>query len=238
MAAPMIPTRFSKGFVPLSQNRGKAEAVRLGILHALTQGTQGILGTQEDVSLVGYLDADLATPLSALDDLILVMTEAPQSLIVMGSRVKLLGRKITRKPHRHYLGRVFATFVSLTLDLAVYDTQCGAKVLRVVPGLSEIFATKFSSRWIFDVEILARLAQRFGRLDDKVVEVPLREWHDIGGSKLRPGDFIRGAIELAQIWLHHQRPKSRPTHSKRAHLNAQDDRTQLGPVVQTTPAQE
>jgi dolichyl-phosphate beta-glucosyltransferase len=175
------------------RNAGKAEAVRAGLLSALSTKVQ----------FVGYWDADLATPLEAINDLLNVLVSQPEVDIVLGSRVKLLGRSIERQPHRHYLGRAFATCASLVLDLPVYDTQCGAKLFRVTPDLEYVLSNPFLSRWIFDVELLARFlklhAADRGRVRNMIYEFPLNRWRDVPGSKLRPKDFLRAVQELAAI---------------------------------------
>jgi dolichyl-phosphate beta-glucosyltransferase len=179
--------------VSVNPNGGKAEAVRKGLLHA----------TKQDLPFAGFWDADLATPLSAIHDLLHVFSNRPHVDIVMGSRVKLLGRKIRRNPRRHIIGRVFATVVSNVLDLPVYDTQCGAKLFRVTPEFHAILQEPFQSRWVFDVEILARLIRMHGRnsnaVASKIFEYPLYKWEDIGGSKLRPRDFLRAALDVYRI---------------------------------------
>ena len=129
-----------------SPRRGKAEAVRVGIL----------AGLEQQARLVGFFDADLSTPLDAIDDFLAVLRLRPTVEFVLGSRVMLMGRDIRRKATRHYLGRVFATAVSHALDLPVYDTQCGAKILRVNAATASLFAAPFRSPWIFDVELIAR----------------------------------------------------------------------------------
>ena len=130
-----------------SPRRGKAEAVRAGILAgARASGRQ----------LVGFFDADLSTPLAAIDDFLAVLAHAP------GRRVRPRLARDADGPRRQaegraaLPGRVFATAVSLALDLPVYDTQCGAKMLRVNAATATLFAAPFRSRWIFDVELIAR----------------------------------------------------------------------------------
>jgi len=190
-AARARPERIA--VLPLSPNGGKAEAVRRGMLHALE-------GSPEHV---GFWDADLATPLDAIPEFVSELRARPEAFMVFGARVKLLGRTIERRPLRHYLGRVFATAASIALRLPIYDTQCGAKLFRAGPHLARWLAEPFLTRWIFDVELIARaigedrVAGRDGL--DRIVEIPLREWHDIAGSKVRPGDFLRAAGELARI---------------------------------------
>lgn len=179
----------------LQPNRGKGEAVRLGLLQALTSGPQ----------YVGYWDADLATPLDAVADFVAILGDRPAVHLVCGARVKLLGRTIERRAWRHYAGRVFATAVSLMLRLPIYDTQCGAKVLRATDTLGAVLAEPFVSRWLFDVELLARLlgAWRASGIaaEEAIHELPLTAWRDVGGSKLVGSAYVRAALSLARVWL-------------------------------------
>ncbi len=109
-------------------------------------------------------------------------------------------RRIVRRASRHYFGRVFATAASTVLALPVYDTQCGAKLLRNTPLCRSLFAQPFGSRWIFDVELLARYLkakEKAGPLG--VYELPLDEWTDVDGSKVRAKDFARAVGEMVAI---------------------------------------
>jgi glycosyltransferase involved in cell wall biosynthesis len=186
------PDRF--GVVDQQPNQGKAEAVRNGMLAAFRSRPR----------FAGYWDADLATPLDEIPRFVQVMNERAICEMVFGARVQLLGRSIERNPLRHYLGRVFATAASLTLDLPVYDTQCGAKLFRVSPDIEALFAEPFCSGWIFDVEIIARLidARRGSDLPqptDVIYEIPLDRWQDVAGSRVRPLDFFRALFQIARI---------------------------------------
>jgi glycosyltransferase involved in cell wall biosynthesis len=171
----------------LAANRGKAEAVRTGLAAAIAEG----------YPLVGYLDADLAAPLDTAMLLRNVLIEMPAVSMVLGSRVKLLGWRIRRSEKRHYLGRVFATFASMALALPVYDTQCGAKAMRASPALAAALEAPFLSRWLFDVELIARLRDALGV--DALRELPLPRWEDPGGSSVGLKDFVRAPLELWRI---------------------------------------
>jgi glycosyltransferase involved in cell wall biosynthesis len=191
------PARFH--CVDLAQNSGKAEAVRQGFLKGFAMG----------YDLLGFWDADLATPLYEIS---LFRDEmcAQKVQIVIGSRVRLLGRSISRSEPRHYLGRLFAMCASLVLDLPVYDTQCGAKLFRNSDALRRVFAVPFTTRWTFDVEILARFLVLSRKdpglsLGAMTVEHPLREWHDVPGSKVKWHDFVKSAKDLAKIYLYLRR---------------------------------
>jgi glycosyltransferase involved in cell wall biosynthesis len=169
------------------RNGGKGEAVRAGLRWAVSEG----------YAVAAYLDADLAAPLDAALSLFDVLGERTELAMAIGSRVKLLGWRIARSERRHYLGRVFATFASLTLGLPIYDTQCGAKALRLVPEVAAQCEAPFMSRWLFDVELIARLRDAVGA--DRLREVPLAVWEDPGGSSLKWTDFLKAPLELWRI---------------------------------------
>jgi hypothetical protein len=175
----------------LPANVGKAGAVQRGVLAAFDTHPE----------FVGYWDADLATPLDALQDFIDVLDAGPEIDIVMGARVKLLGRHIERYAFRHYFGRAFATAASLALQIAVYDTQCGAKIFRANESVRQAFTAPFRSRWIFDVEILARYIAITGKAaESRIYELPLKTWTDVPGSKVNAWHAVQAFWDLALIW--------------------------------------
>ncbi len=183
----------------LPVNSGKAEAVRQGLLAAF----DGADTDGERPEYLGYWDADLATPLNEVPLFSEILDTRPDIDLVLGSRVRLLGRHIERKFYRHAYGRMFATVVSEVLDLPVCDTQCGAKLLRNTPVTRKVMGEPFMSRWVFDVELLARLviAWRAEGLEavDRIVEQPLMRWTDIPGSKIGMKDAVRAIYEVGRI---------------------------------------
>jgi dolichyl-phosphate beta-glucosyltransferase len=192
------PKRFA--VLDLEQNSGKAEAVRRGFLAALDQGPD----------YIGFWDADLATPLDELPGFLEILTSRSSIHLVMGARVRLLGREISRRPARHYFGRVGATLISSSLGLAVYDTQCGAKIFRSSDTLRDVFSQPFLSRWIFDVEIIARYVARWGRdaVAGSVYELPVMRWHDVTGSNVKSHDFLRALADLWKIRRAYRKQKT------------------------------
>ncbi len=177
----------------LPHNVGKAEAVRQGLLR----------GCEEGAPTLGYFDADLATPPEELLRMLDLLENRNDLSFVMASRVALLGRHITRRARRHYLGRGFATLASIFLRIPVYDTQCGAKVFRSTPALREAIGSPFLSSWVFDVELIGRLLLGSPTVAPVPVaefeEMPLREWHDVSGSRLGVGGMFRAAIDLLVV---------------------------------------
>lgn len=186
------PSRF--GRLHLAKNGGKAEAVRQGMLLALQSGPD----------YVGFWDADLATPLAEVERFCHVLDAKPHVEAVIGTRLRLLGHKIERRPLRYWLGRLFANTASWALGVRIFDTQCGAKLFRASRQLEQIFSEPFVARWIFDVEILARMRQArrergLPPLAESIYELPLDTWREVGGSTLRAGDFLKAIAEMSQI---------------------------------------
>lgn len=177
----------------LEQNVGKAEAVRTGVNWALRNTA---------CEAVGFWDADLATPLDELPRFVDTLDAFEHYEAVIGSRWPHLGADIDRNVFRHCTGSLMKFLIRRVLHAPVYDTQCGAKLFRRRTA-ERIFSTPFKSRWLFDVELLKRIG--IHRLDTAVVELPLRSWRDVAGSKLSFADSIRTFPELVAISLQHSK---------------------------------
>jgi dolichyl-phosphate beta-glucosyltransferase len=175
----------------LDRNSGKSEAVRRGMVKEMERGA----------AVIGYADADFATPVSELLRLAELSRRRPELDAVLSARVRLAGRRVERRALRHYLGRVVATFIDLRVGLRVYDTQCGAKFFRLTPELQQAVREPFCTRWLFDVELLVRLrdaAAKNGR-EMRLLEEPLECWVDVRGSRLRGVELTRVLRDFASL---------------------------------------
>jgi len=183
--------------VDLASNLGKGNAIRQGILFALDR---------IQPACIGYMDADFSAPFGEMDKLFQYLSQHSHIGVVFGSRVKRMGSKIERTLVRHYLGRIFATCVSLMLKLPVYDSQCGAKVMKTATA-NVLFKEAFITNWLFDVELLFRYKIFFGieKTLREVYEFPLYQWKESKGSKIRLKHVLSIPFNMVKIYLHYSK---------------------------------
>ena len=153
-------------------NRGKGAALKLGF--AASHG-----------EIVAFTDADLATPLDAIE--LAVERCRAGSRIVIGSRKLDGARIVVRQPWlRHTLGKGFTALVRV-LVTEVSDVTCGFKAFEGETGRA-LFRRGRLYDWSFDAEILFLAARDGVEID----EVPV-QWSDQSGTKVR----LIGAIAAA-----------------------------------------
>jgi dolichyl-phosphate beta-glucosyltransferase len=141
--------------------RGKGAAVRTGLL--ATRAPH-----------VGFCDADMATDLDALDDVLALLREGHP--VVVGSRRH---RDSVVEAYGHPLRRLGAiTFNRLVRDLAgdIADTQCGFKFFAG-PLARAAAADLRTAGFSFDVELLMHCVRRGAAVTD----IPV-VWKDRAGS--------------------------------------------------------
>lgn len=146
-------------------NEGKGAAVRTGVLEA-------------SGDLILFTDADLSTPLSEVRKLYQALIEGAD--IAIGSRALKESMLLRRQPmYRELSGRLFNLFVQLFFAWGIWDTQCGFKLFRALPG-KRVFSLLRTKGFAFDVEFLY-VAKAMGYA---VKEVPVR-WVDDPDSKVK-----------------------------------------------------
>ncbi|MEZ5985243.1 MAG: glycosyltransferase [Hyphomonas sp.] len=173
----------------LPKNKGKAEAVRQGMLHGLRGGA----------SYVGYLDADLAAPLSAIVELKRVVEVLPEIEVVFGVRQRGLGRKIQRDLHRRIVSGVCAKLARVATGLHLSDTQCGSKLFKSTKALRTALSRPFDAGWLFDVELVLRLIGSDRKVRSKFYELPLMQWREIEASKIGPRDVYQSGLTMVNL---------------------------------------
>lgn len=177
------------------KNGGKAEAVRLGMLH---------LAKQSQFDYVGFLDADLSTNFEDFNDLTEAISNSKYKL-VFGSRISRMGADITKESARAIISKTINFIIRKTLSMEINDTQCGAKIMTK-EIVEKTFQEKFITKWLFDVEIFMRMKKIYGLKETKgmILEKPLNRWIHADGSKLSMRDSVKIVGQLGQIAVHYR----------------------------------
>ena len=170
------------------KNRGKGTAISTGLQYIIREATTPYLG---------YLDADLSTPLEELNSMLQHLKQK-QFDFILGSRIKKLGNNIERHYFRHFSGRLIATAVDEVFKLGCYDTQCGAKLFKT-SILEDVVKEPFVTRWLFDVELLLRIRNKYKILNG--FEYPLSNWRHVQNSKITLFSFPMIIKELLTLFI-------------------------------------
>lgn len=177
------------------KNGGKAEAVRLGMLH---------LAKQKQYNFIGFLDADLSTN---FDDFKVLVAEISNSnfQIVSGSRMARMGANIAKESARAIISKTINFIIRKTLGMEINDTQCGAKIMTK-QIVEKTFQKKFLTKWLFDVEIFMRMKKVYGSTVAQrlICEKPLNRWVHMDGSKLSLKDSFKIVGQIGQIAVHYR----------------------------------
>ena len=137
-------------------------------------------------ALVGFVDADGATPPREFGKLIDNMGEAEA---IIASRW-IEGAEIN--PRQSFMRRVASRIlnyciVRLLFGLKIFDSQCGAKLFRR-DALDKILCEPLEQGWAFDIDMLCRLKQNHYT----VIEFPA-EWHHQSGSS---ATFVAMSLQM------------------------------------------
>jgi len=126
--------------------------------------------------LIGYVDADGATPPAAFHELVRRTGEAD---CVIGSRW-LPGAvlHVEQTSRRQFASRAFHVIVAFLFRMRIKDTQCGAKVMRR-QAIEKIHSSLRIADMAFDINLLYSLKHA----GFTILEVPT-EWTDKIGSKV------------------------------------------------------
>ncbi len=170
-------------------HRGKAATVLTGMKRA-----RG--------SVVGFMDADLATPLETWNRCEEALQEGAG--VAIASREGDGSNRVKEPWYRHFMGRVFNALVQLLLLRGIDDTQCGFKLFsraalddilprqRLYENADEVRTPRVTA---FDVELLY-IARKHGH---KIAVIPIT-WHYGDHSKVNPViDTIHNVVDVLRV---------------------------------------
>jgi glycosyltransferase involved in cell wall biosynthesis len=172
--------------------------------------------SRSSATVVAYMDVDLSTDLSALEQIIEPIL-AGECEIAIGTRLAP-GARVVRGRRREILSRGYNTLLRTLLRAHFSDAQCGFKALRGDVARSLLPAVRDES-WFFDTEILM-LAQRSGL---RIAEVPVSWVEDPDSSVDLPATILEDLRGIARLIVERRAPTvtvASPRHVRAAALSS------------------
>lgn len=163
------------------RNGGKGAAIRLGLASATGD-------------VVGFIDADDKTDISALDEVFQRLQTGAD--IVIGDRTLAASDiAVARRAYRQWGSDQFRRLLRWWMQLGDFpDTQCGFKFFRA-PVMRSLFEQMRIDGYMFDVELLVLATKD----NCPVARIPVH-WRDDPDSRFRPiSGSIRNLRELVRI---------------------------------------
>jgi len=149
-----------------------------------------------DFDVLAFMDADLASDIQALPDLIDSIIKN-QADLVCGSRF-VQGSKVERKIIREAASHLFNFLQKLILHLPVKDAQCGFKAISI-KAARELLPFCEEDTWLLDSELLALAVKRNFRIEEiPVTWVEFRDPHRKSAVRLWKNAF-KFLLGLAKI---------------------------------------
>jgi glycosyltransferase involved in cell wall biosynthesis len=177
--------------------RIRSQRVAIDVIGCAEQGKgfavrRGILTSQ--ARFIGYMDADLATPIETLDLVVPLLDCGYQA--VVGSRHIRGAIRAERQSVYRVMGGMFFRAMARQVLPGIADTQCGFKFFD--GGLVRAFAHELRiAGYAFDVELLGRIIEQ----GMAVKEIPV-VWSDRDGSTFHAlRDGTRSAIDMLHLAL-------------------------------------
>ncbi|MQF69326.1 glycosyltransferase family 2 protein [SAR202 cluster bacterium AD-804-J14_MRT_500m] len=146
---------------------------------------------ESNADIVGYMDVDLSTNLSALPKLIQSIEEGCD--IAIGSRL-VQGAKTSRSFKRELISRIYNFIVQRMFFVSFHDVQCGFKIISRHATKALVPLVR-NNNWFFDTELLL-IASNLGF---RINEVPV-EWVEDPDSRVKvvktAWEDFRGLLRL------------------------------------------
>lgn len=179
----------------IKKNVGRAEAIRLGMMS---------LAKQKQFDYIGFMDADLSTNFDDFSDLVTTITRSKYK-VVSGCRISRMGADITTEPARKFVNRFVNYAIRKIFRLEFRDAQCGVKIMTK-DVVEQVFAQRFYTKSLFDIEILLRLKKKYGRYSVQQLwyEKPLDRWIYARNTKISFFKSFNLLGQLGQITLHYR----------------------------------